>query len=143
MVQPISHARLMRTSTDRVEAALKRSIYIGQCFVIGDGRSFPLALVVPNWDLVRKDFNIPAEVPNAAIVQRTDVRDFMQREVIDKTADLGSFEQIRKVALLPRDLTIEDGELSPTLKVKRRVVEKKFAETIDAAYAGLPVGAIK
>jgi long-chain acyl-CoA synthetase len=140
---------LIKTSTGkyiapgRVEAALKRSIYIGQCFVIGDGRSFPLALVVPNWDLVRKDFNIPAEVPNAAIVQRTDVRDFMQKEVIDKTADLGSFEQIRKVALLPRDLTIEDGELSPTLKVKRRVVEKKFAETIEAAYKGLPVGAIK
>jgi long-chain acyl-CoA synthetase len=140
---------LIKTSTGkyiapgRVESALKRSIYIGQCFVIGDGRSFPLALVVPNWDLVRKDFNIPAEVPNAAIVQRTDVRDFMQKEVIDKTSDLGSFEQVRKVALLPRDLTVEDGELSPTLKVKRRVVEKKFAETIDAAYKGLPAGAIK
>jgi long-chain acyl-CoA synthetase len=63
--------------------------------------------------------------------------------VIEKTADLSSFEQIRKVALLPRDLTIEDGELSPTLKVKRRVVEKKFAGLIDAAYRGLPAGALR
>jgi len=111
--------------------------------VIGDGRSFPLALVSPNWDLVRKEFGISPEVSNAAIAERTDVRDFMTNEVIERTADLSSFEQIRKVALLPRDLTVEDGELSPTLKVKRRVVEKKFADLIDAAYQGLPAGAAR
>jgi long-chain acyl-CoA synthetase len=125
----------------RVEAALKRSIYIGQCFVIGDGRPFPLALVAPNWELVRKDFNVPPEVSNAAVVLRTDVRDFITKEVVEKSADLASFEQVRKVALLPRDLTIADGELSPTLKVKRRVVEQKYADLIEAAYKGLPVGA--
>jgi long-chain acyl-CoA synthetase len=125
----------------RVEAALKRSIYIGQCFVIGDGRPFPLALVAPNWDLVRKDFHVPPEVSNAAVVLRTDVRDFITKEVVDKSADLASFEQVRKVALLPRDLTIADGELSPTLKVKRRVVEQRYADLIESAYKGLPVGA--
>jgi long-chain acyl-CoA synthetase len=136
---------LIKTSTGkyiapgRVEAALKRSIYIGQCFVIGDGRSFPLALVSPNWDIIRKEFNIQDDVPSAAIAERADVRDLITKEVIEKTADLGSFEQVRKVALLPRDLTIEDGELSPTLKVKRRVDEKKFADIIDAAYKGAAV----
>jgi len=120
----------------RVEAALKRSIYVGQCFVIGDGRPYPVALVVPNWDLVRKDFTIPEAVPTAAIAQRSDVRDFMQKEVAEKSADLASFEAVRRVALLPRDLTIEDGELSPTMKVKRRVVEKKFADIIASAYGG-------
>ena len=104
--------------------------------MIGDGRSFPLALVSPNWDLVRKEFNIQDDVSSSAIAERADVRDLITKEVIEKTADLGSFEQVRKVALLPRDLTIEDGELSPTLKVKRRVVEKKFADIIDAAYKG-------
>jgi long-chain acyl-CoA synthetase len=138
---------MIKTSTGkyiapgRVESALKRSIYIGQCFVIGDGRSFPLALVSPNWDLIRRDFAIPAAVPNAAIVQRTDVRDFFTKEVTERTADLANFEQIRRVALLPRDLTIEDGELSPTLKVKRRVVEKKFADIIETAYKGFSLGA--
>jgi long-chain acyl-CoA synthetase len=119
----------------RVEAALKRSIYVGQCFVIGDGRPFPVALVCPNFDALRLEFEIAAEVPNVLIAARADVRDFMQKEVSDKTADLASFEQVRRVALLPRDLTIEDGELSPTLKVKRRVVEKKFADLIESAYA--------
>jgi len=56
------------------------------------------------------------------------------REVETHTADLASFEQIRRVALLPRDLTIEDGELSPTLKIRRRVVEQRYANLIQQAY---------
>ena len=125
----------------RVESALKRSIYVGQCFVIGDGRPFPVALVCPNWELVRKEFGIPGDVTTASISARADVRDFMLKEVIEKSSDLASFESVRKIALLPRDLTIEDGELSPTLKVKRRVVEKKFAEIIETAY-GKTVGSL-
>ena len=119
----------------RVESALKRSIYVGQCFVIGDGRPYPIALVGPNWDLVRSDFEIPASVTTEEISKRSDVRELLLREVTEKSADLASFETIRRIALLPRDLTIEDGELSPTLKVKRRVVQKKFAELIESAYA--------
>lgn len=119
----------------RVEAALKRSIYVGQCFVIGDGRPHPIALVVPNWDLVRKEFDIAPETSTAAIAARADVRDFLRKEVAEKSADLASFEAVRRIALLPRDLTIEDGELSPTMKIKRRVVEQKFAALIESAYA--------
>ncbi len=119
----------------RVEAALKRSIYVGQCMVVGDGRAYPIALVAPNWDLVRKEFDIPADVATAAIAARADVLDFVRREVVAKSADLASFESIRRIALLPRDLTIDDGELSPTLKVKRRIVETKFADLIASAYA--------
>lgn len=119
----------------RVEAALKRSIYVGQCFVIGDGRAHPIALVAPNWDLVRKEFGISADIATEAIAARADVLDFVQKEVVAKSADLASFESVRRIALLPRDLTIEDGELSPTLKIKRRIVEKKFAELIERAYA--------
>ena len=119
----------------RVEAALKRSIYVGQCFVIGDGRAHPIALVAPNWDLVRKEFGIPADVATAVIAARRDVHDFVQNEIVVKSADLASFESVRRIALLPRDLTIEDGELSPTLKIKRRVVEQKFAALIESAYA--------
>jgi long-chain acyl-CoA synthetase len=121
----------------RVEAALKRSVYVGQCFVIGDGRPFPIALVCPNWDLVRRDFAIPASTTTAEIARRADVVELMLKEVHDHSADLASFETIRRIALLPRDLTVEDGELSPTLKVKRRVVEKKFAREIESAYDSL------
>jgi long-chain acyl-CoA synthetase len=119
----------------RVESALKRSSYIAQVFVLGDGRPFPAALVAPNWELLRKDFSIPADVPTSTIAQRADVEEFVRKQVQEMSADLASFEQVRKIALLPRDLTIEDGELSPTLKVKRRIVEKRFADLVEHAYA--------
>jgi long-chain acyl-CoA synthetase len=103
--------------------------------VVGDGHPFPAALIAPNWELVRSEFSIPADVPTAAIAQRTDVEDFIRKQATEMSADLAPFEQIRRIALLPRDLTIEDGELSPTLKVKRRVVESRYANLIERAYA--------
>ncbi len=55
------------------------------------------------------------------------VRALVIREVTTNTAELASYERIQRIAILPRDLTVEDGELSPTLKVKRRVVEQRYA----------------
>ena len=118
----------------RVEASIKRSPYIAQVLVAGDGRPYPIALVAPNWALLRKELGIADDLGTAAAAARHDVQEFVRRDVAAQTADLASFEQIRRVALLPRELTIEDGELSPTLKVKRRVVERKFAELIESAY---------
>jgi len=119
----------------RVEAALKRSRYVGQCVVSGNGRAHPIALVAPNWDLMRVKFGIAGDVSTAAIASRADVLAFLEREVSAASADLASFEAVRRIALLPRDLTIEDGELSPTLKTKRRIVERTFAPLIESAYA--------
>jgi long-chain acyl-CoA synthetase len=124
----------------RVESAIKRSIHVAQVFVIGDGRPFPIALVTPNWDLLRRDFDIPTNVPTSEIAARQDVREFVRKEVAENTTDLAPFEQVRRVGLLPRDLTIEDGELSPTLKVKRRIVESRYADLIDAVYAPAAAG---
>jgi long-chain acyl-CoA synthetase len=133
---------LIKTSTGesiapgRIEAALKRSAYIGQCFVVGNGRPYPIALIAPSWELVRRTLGLPSDLTPGLIAERSDVREFIRRQVAETTADLGRFEQIRRVALLPRDLTIQDGELSPTSKVKRRVVERKFAAIIEATYRG-------
>ncbi|MGH7684505.1 MAG: AMP-binding protein, partial [Vulcanimicrobiaceae bacterium] len=119
----------------RVEASLKRSIFIGQAIVVGNGRAHPAALVAPNWELVRRELGLE-HIENAEhLAVRDDVRAFLESELVAHTADLGKFEQIRRFAILPRDLTIEAGELSPTLKVRRRVVEHRYAELIDAAYA--------
>jgi long-chain acyl-CoA synthetase len=119
----------------RVESAIKRSHFVGQVFVLGDGRPYPIALVAANWDLIRRDFGIAATVPPSEIAERQDVREFIRKEVAEHTADLAPFEQVRRVGLLPRDLTIEEGELSPTLKVKRRIVEQRYADLIAAVYA--------
>jgi long-chain acyl-CoA synthetase len=119
----------------RVEAAARRSPFVGQCLVIGDGHPFPIALVAPEWAMVRAKFGIAPDVPTAEIAARADVHDFIQSEVAAKTAELATFEQIRRVALLPRDLTLEAGDLSPAMKVRRRVVEARFADLIASAYA--------
>lgn len=120
----------------RVEAAIKRSVYVNQAIIVGEGRPHPAALISPNWELLRAELGIDESAAAAELVHRPDVMEFMTKEVRHHTADLGKFEQIRKVALLPRDLTVEDGELSPALKVKRRVVETKYAAEIEHLYAG-------
>ena len=122
-------------SPARIETAIKRSIYVGQVMAFGEGMPHPAVLVAPNWDLVRGKLEIPAETPTAQMASDERVRALMIREVMAHTADLAKYEQVMRVAVLPRDLTVEDGELSPTLKVKRRVVDARYAALIAAAYA--------
>jgi long-chain acyl-CoA synthetase len=118
----------------RVEAAIKRSVYVAQVMVVGDGRPFPVALIAPNWPMVRRELGLGEDGDPAALAELPAALTFMRRDVARQTADLNTYEQVRRIALLPRELTIEDGELSPTLKVKRRVAERKFADKIESAY---------
>lgn len=119
----------------RVESAIKRSVFIAQAMVVGNARPHPAALVSPNWDMLRRELRLPEDQGAADLALRDDVGDFMTAEVRRQTADLASYEQIRRVVVLPAELTVEGGELSPTLKVKRRVVEARYADSIDRAYA--------
>lgn len=119
----------------RVEGAIKRSVYVNQVMLVGDARPHPAALISPNWDLVRMELNIPQTVSVAELVTRPDVVDFLTKEVWHNTEDLAKFEQVRKIVILPRELTVEGGELSPTLKVKRRVVEARYATEIERMYS--------
>jgi long-chain acyl-CoA synthetase len=119
----------------RVEAAIKRSAFVGTAMVIGSIRPHPAALIVPNWDMVRMELTLPPEAPPEELIRRDDVLAFMTAEVRRKTNDLASYEQIRRVILLPREFSVESGELSPAMKVKRRVVEDRYAGEIDRAYA--------
>lgn len=119
----------------RVEAAIKRSVYVNQVMLVGDSRPHPAALVSPNWDLLRVELKLPASGSHSELAKRPDVLQFMTREVRENTADLAKFEQVRTIGILPRELTIEDGDLSPTLKVKRRVVEAKYGSLVDQIYS--------
>jgi len=118
----------------RVEAALKRSIFLSHAVVVGSGRPHPVALVALNWPLVRDELGLGQNGDTGVLVARADVRALIEREVLKRTSDLGKFEQIRHVAILPHDLTIDAGELSPTLKVRRRIVEHRYADLIESAY---------
>jgi long-chain acyl-CoA synthetase len=70
------------------------------------------------------------------LVRRPEVLAHYRRLVDEMTADLAQFERIKKIALLTREFTQESGELTPTLKVKRRVVEERYKQVIDALYEG-------
>ena len=119
----------------RIETAVKRSIYIGQVMAFGDDQPHPAVLVAPNWELIRKELGLRATMSTAEMAADDRVRKLVIREIEHETADLAAFEQVRRVAILPRDLTIEDDELSPTLKIKRRVVEERYAPLIAQAYS--------
>ncbi len=118
----------------RVESAIKRSIFVAQAMVVGDGRAHPAAIINANWDLVRAELGIPASVPPEQLAVREDVLSFLTREVERQTADLATFEQVRRIIVIPQEFTVENGFLSPAMKVKRRVVEQRFAPEIEAAY---------
>lgn len=121
-------------SPARVESALKRSVFVAQAMVVGDGRAYPKALVSPNWDVLRAELALPQGTPED-LSARDDVKAFIAAEARKQTADLASFEQIRNIIVLPREFTVESGELSPSMKIKRRVVEERYKNLIDRSYA--------
>jgi long-chain acyl-CoA synthetase len=122
-------------SPARIEAAIKRSVFISQVMVVGDGRPHPAALVSPNWELVRLELSLPADVSSHEdLAAREDVREFLTGVVAKQTRELATFEQIRRVIVVPHEFSVESGELSPSMKIKRRVVEERYAADIDRAY---------
>jgi long-chain acyl-CoA synthetase len=119
-----------------IESAIKRSQYINQVVVIGDGRKFPAALIVPQMDALRayaRRQGIVAE--ESELINHPEIIALIEKEVEMRTTDLSQYEKLKAVLLLPRELTIESGELTPTLKVKRRVVVEKNKGQIDRLYA--------
>ena len=120
----------------RVEAAILRSPYVGQVVVVGSGRPHPAALIAPNWATLRKALQLAEDASTISLTLRADVRALLTAECIRMTADLAPHEQIRWVGVLARDLSIEADELTPTLKVKRRTVEERYAGLIEQFSAG-------
>jgi len=110
--------------------------------VIGDKRKFPAILVVPNWDQLEKwagRHNI-IWTDRSQLLQMPTIQAKMEKEVKKHFTGLASFETPKKVALLEHDFSIERGEMTPTLKVKRRVIEQTYAALIDKLYAEPPDG---
>ncbi|MCY3759416.1 MAG: long-chain fatty acid--CoA ligase [Acidobacteria bacterium] len=123
-----------------LERLLKASPALLNAVVLGDRRPYLCALVVPNPDTINDhareqglSFGNYGE-----LLQSPQIREFLMKAVEKSTAGLASFETVKKVIPVEKDFTIEDGELTPTLKVKRRVVEKRFKSEIEALYAESP-----
>jgi long-chain acyl-CoA synthetase len=119
-----------------IENLLLTSPLIDQVMVIGDKRKFLSALIVPNFEVLQsysQEQNIPFK-NNEELVTNQKINQYVTNEVERLSADLARFEQVRAFRLLSRAFTIEEGELTPTLKIKRKVVEEKFADIINSMY---------
>lgn len=119
-----------------IEQMIKSSRFVSQAVLVGNERKFASALIVPNFDMLEsyarhKGFEVmtPAEFCRDARVI-----DLIERQVASATDGLSRFETVKKIALLENEFTVEGGELTPTLKVKRRVIDEKYREVIDELY---------
>jgi long-chain acyl-CoA synthetase len=124
-----------------IENALKASRFIGQAVVIGDRRQYLAALVVPDFEVLAS-WCAAQGVPGPLERQLADpkLRAVFQGEIDRVNSELARYEQIRVWELVPAEFTLEGGELTPTLKVKRRVVNVKYKEILDRLYAAGDAG---
>lgn len=123
-------------SPQPIEQAIKASRFVNQVVLIGAERKFPAALVVPVWEQLESYCKLKGiEVKSRSEMRRHPrIIDLIQRQIDALTPNLAKYERIKKVALLENEFTIEGGELTPTLKVKRRVIDQKYRDVIETLY---------
>ena len=133
---------LMKTSNGKyiapqqIENLLTNNNFIQQIALIAEGRQFVSALIVPNFEFLTeflKKNNIPFTNWND-VVKNEKVNHFYQEKIQELQSHLSDYEKVKKFALLPAEFEISTGEITPTLKVKRNVVMKKYAEVIEEMY---------
>jgi len=127
-----------------IENAVKTNKYVSQAVMIGDKRKFPIMLVVPNWDNLEKwaQRNNIIWPDRRQLLSMPTIQKKMEKEVLGQLHGFAHFEMPKKIGLLEHDFSIERGELTPKLSVKRKVVDKAYKDVIDGLYAGAQDGAI-
>ena len=119
-----------------IESTLRASPLVAEVVLLGDRRKYAAALIVPDFAALErrlKDLGRPA-ADRAELLTRPDVLGLYQEIIDGLNRELSQFERVKKIALLPREFSIEGGELTPTLKVKRKVVEERFSDVIEGLY---------
>jgi long-chain acyl-CoA synthetase len=126
-----------------IENEIKTNKYVSQVVMIGDKRKYPVVLVVPNWEQIEKwaRYKNLIWTDRAQLLAMPTVHAKMEKEIFAETAHLARFEQPKKVGLLEHEFTLERGELTPTLKVKRRVIDRAYKPVIDELYREEPAAA--
>ena len=118
----------------QVESLLKQSPLISQPVAVGSGRKQVGALIVPDWDALKEtleDEGIDAAGSREELCMNPAVIKRVQRDAVDLTREMNDHERVKRVYLLPREFSIDKGEMTPTLKIKRNVIDEKYGEAID------------
>ncbi len=116
-----------------IETSIVAAPHISQAILIGDGRKYVSALLVPDYDAVRN--SLGRSDPNDRLSEDAQVRSLLEKELDEATRQFADYEKPKKFALLEDELSQDRGELTPTLKVKLRVVRDNYAETIEKLYS--------
>ena len=119
-----------------IENLLKADPFISQAVVLGDRRKFVSALIAPEFQRLEayaRKAGIRWQDPRE-LLEDPRILDFFRRRIEEKMVGLPSYERIKKFRMLPKELTQEAGELTPTLKLKRRVIEKRYENVIESIY---------
>jgi len=124
-----------------IELRLKKSPLVSEAVLVGDRRNFPAVLIIPDFVVLEQQLRASG-APSGTREQlstRPDVQLIFQALLDEINLDLAQFEKIKRFALLPKEMTIEGGELTPTMKVRRKIVEQHWAHVIEQLYAREPV----
>lgn len=118
----------------QVESLLKQSPLIGQAVAVGSGRKQVGALIVPDWDTLKQtleDEGIDVKGTREELCENPYVIKRVQRDAVEFTREMNDYERVKRVYLLPREFSIDKGEMTPTLKIKRSVIDEKYEDAID------------
>jgi long-chain acyl-CoA synthetase len=127
-----------------IEGKLKSNAFVAEAAVLGDRRKFPAVLIAPQFAALEAwaRGNGIAFSDRRELIARRQVKDLYEGIVHELNQGLAKFEQLKKVLLVPDEFTIATGEITPSMKLKRKVVEKKYSAQIDALYAEAPAPAM-
>ncbi len=121
-----------------IENKLKESRFIEQAIVIGENKKFASALIVPAFNFIRewaKQKSIDLEDgSNENIIAKPEVKKRIMKDIAEINKTLGHFETIKRIELIPREFTIDRGEITPKLSLKRKIIQETFKEKIDKIY---------
>lgn len=121
-----------------MENVFKESRFIEQMMVLGEGRNFPAALIVPAYTFIRDWSKIKKlgfeNLSNEELVKQKEVIKRIDEEVTEINKKFGNWEQIKKFHLLPKEMTVEGGELTPTLKLKRKIILEMYKDIVEGFY---------
>lgn len=118
----------------QVESLLKQSPLVSQPVVVGSGRKQVGVLIVPDWEALKEDMQAAGHDVKRTREELCEDPHFikrLQKEAVELTRELSDYERVKRVYLLPREFSIDKGEMTPTLKIKRSVIDEKYSEAID------------